>query len=582
MRLNEFCEFYVSRRLNFPANRIPYKDKGSESHVIKRLLQPFLSKPSASSATPPACLDGLAGLALDMLPCAALVVNADGAIVYASKPITRMLGWRTSELQGSPVAQLFTPIDQQKLKTLLFPQAAASAQDPVAQDIDMWVFRKNQQLKKARISVAHFAWQGQPHACLSLRFALIEDLELRLAKEQMLEFKQASENKGRFLADMSHEIRTPLNGVLGMIDLLASSTLDTQQRAYLSSLKKSSRTLRALIDDVLDFSKIEAGLVETECVPFDMGETISAVVQAFNPLAKAKGVALQLGQALEHPCYVGDPHRLSQVLNNLVSNALKFTLQGSVSVTVSARMRLTVQDLCRLTISVSDTGMGIQPEQQARLFDPFHQASASVSRHHGGSGLGLFISKQLVELMGGEISMASQPGKGSTFEFWVDLQPSYSPARSMDTAPPARLEPLAGTRILVVEDDLTNQTLLQAWLHQAEAVTVCCSNGQEALDELSKESYFDAVLMDVSMPVMDGLTATQRIRQPQPQDSEARQRYLAALPVIGISGHAFSEDVARCLQAGMTDSLTKPLSRVAMLQKLMSVLESRQADNVEF
>jgi len=381
---------------------------------------------------------------------------------------------------------------------------------------------------------------------------------------------------------MSHEIRTPLNGVLGMIDLLASSTLDTQQRAYLSSLKKSSRTLRALIDDVLDFSKIEAGLVETECVPFDMGETISAVVQAFNPLAKAKGVALQLGQALEHPCYVGDPHRLSQVLNNLVSNALKFTLQGSVSVTVSARMRLTVQDLCRLTISVSDTGMGIQPEQQARLFDPFHQASASVSRHHGGSGLGLSISKQLVELMGGEISMASQPGKGSTFEFWVDLQPSYSPARSTDTAPPARLEPLAGTRILVVEDDLTNQTLLQAWLHQAEAVTVCRSNGQEALDELSKESYFDAVLMDVSMPVMDGLTATQRIRQPRPQDSEARQRYLAALPVIGISGHAFSEDMARCLQAGMTDSLTKPLSRVAMLQKLMSVLESRQADNVEF
>lgn len=178
--------------------------------------------------------------------------------------------------------------------------------------------------------------------------------------------------------------------------------------------------------------------------------------------------------------------------------------------------------------------------------------------------------------------MASQPGKGSTFEFWVDLQPSYSPARSMDTAPPARLEPLAGTRILVVEDDLTNQTLLQAWLHQAEAVTVCRSNGQEALDELSKESYFDAVLMDVSMPVMDGLTATQRIRQPQPQDSQARQRYLAALPIIGISGHAFSEDVARCLQAGMTDSLTKPLSRVAMLQKLMSVLESRQADNVEF
>ncbi|MDD3938119.1 ATP-binding protein, partial [Rhodoferax sp.] len=363
---------------------------------------------------------------------------------------------------------------------------------------------------------------------------------------------------------------------------LASSTLDAQQRAYVSSLKKSARTLRALIDDVLDFSKIEAGLVETEQVPFDMIETLNAVVQAFTPLAKAKGVGLQLEQALDHSCYVGDPHRLSQVLNNLVSNALKFTLQGGVNIAVSSRMLLTDQDLCRLTVSVSDTGMGIEPQQQARLFDSFRQASASVSRHHGGSGLGLFISKQLVELMGGEISVASEPDKGSTFEFWVDLQPSFSPVRSMETAPPSRLEPLAGARILVVEDDLTNQTLLQAWLHQAEAVTVCRANGQEALDELSKASYFDAVLMDVSMPLMDGLTATRHIRQPQQQDSRARQRYLAALPIIGISGHVFSEDVARCLQAGMTDSLTKPLSRVVMLQKLISVLESRQADNAEF
>jgi len=549
---------------------------------MKRLLQPFLPKPSDPPAAPAACLDGLARQALDLLPCVTLVVNADGIIVYSSKPITRILEWHISDLQGSPVAQLFTPIEQQKLKTLLLPQGTAPAQSTVAQEIDIWVFRKNLQLKKAKLSVAHFAWQGKIHACLSLRFALIEDLELRLAREQILEFKQASENKSRFLADMSHEIRTPLNGVLGMIDLLASSTLDTQQRAYLSSLKKSSRTLRALIDDVLDFSKIEAGLVETESVPFDLIETLNAVVQAFTPLAKAKGVGLRLEHALEHPCYVGDPHRLSQVLNNLVSNALKFTRQGSVKIAVSARMQLTNQDLYRLAISVSDTGMGIQPEQQARLFDSFHQASASVSRHHGGSGLGLFISKQLVELMGGEISVASEPGKGSTFEFWVDLQPSYSAVRSMDTVPPSRLEPLAGARILVVEDDLTNQTLLQAWLQQAEAVTVCRANGQEALDELSKESHFDAVLMDVSMPVMDGLTATRRIRQPQPQDSKARQRYLEALPVIGISGHAFSEDVARCLQAGMTDSLTKPLSRVAMLQKLISALESRQADNAEF
>ena len=539
---------------------------------MKQLFKSFLPKPSEPPAAPPASLDGLAGQALDLLPCVTLVVNADGAIVYASQPTTRLLGWHSGNLLGSPVAKLFGAIDLQKLQSLLRLEGAAPEQDRVVHELDLSVLNKSLQPRKAKVSVAHFAWEGRLHACLSLRFAPIENLELRLAREQVLEFKQASENKSRFLADMSHEIRTPLNGVLGMIDLLASSTLDTQQRAYLSSLKKSSRTLRALIDDVLDFSKIEAGLVETERVPFDIGETLSAVVQAFTPLANAKGIELQLDQALAHSCYVGDPHRLSQVLNNLVSNALKFTPQGSVKVAVSARMLFTDQNLSRLTISVTDTGMGIRPEQQARLFDLFHQASASVSRHYGGSGLGLFISKKLVELMGGELAVCSQPDQGSTFEFWVDLQPSYLPVRSIETAPPARLAPLAGARILVVEDDLTNQTLLQAWLHQAEAVTVCRANGQEALDELLKGSYFDAVLMDVSMPVMDGLTATRRIRQPRPQDSEARQRYLADIPVIGISGHAFSEDVARCLQAGMTDSLTKPLSRVAMLQKLTSAL----------
>lgn len=529
-------------------------------------------------AAPAECL---AEQALDLLPCATLIVNASGVIVYASKPITRMLGWPVSDLLNSPVEQLFTPIDQQKLKTLLSPYDAAPAQGPAIQDIDVLVFRKNLQLKQARMSVAHLVWQGQVHACLSLRFALIEDLELRLAKEQMLELKQASENKSRFLTDMSHEIRTPLNGVLGMIDLLASLTLDAQQRAYVTSLKKSSRMLRALIDDVLDFSKIEAGLVETEFVPFDMGETLGAVVQAFTPLAKAKNIELQLEQVLAHPCYLGDPHRLSQVLNNLVSNALKFTQQGSVKVAVSSRMLLTEQDLCRLTISVSDSGIGIQPEQQARIFDSFHQTSVSVSRHYGGSGLGLFICKQLVELMGGELSVLSQPGKGSTFEFWVDLQPSYSPALWLETAPPAQLESLAGARILVVDDDLTNQTLLQAWLQQVAAVVVCRTNGQEALDDLSKGRYFDAVLMDISMPVMDGLTATRRIRQPQPQDSEERQQYLAGLPIIGISGHAFSEDLVRCLDAGMNASLTKPLSRVAVLQTLASVLQSSQADHSE-
>ena len=544
---------------------------------MKRLLKPFFSKGSTDLPVPAPQPAGLAERALNLLPVVTLLVNTSGTIVYASEAVTRMLGWYSTELANTDIYQLFVPSKHHRLKALLGQHQTHPANSQLVHDVEVHVVRKDLQPTLARMSLTHFIWEKELHSCVSLRFSLIENLELRLAKEQMMEFKQASENKSRFLSDMSHEIRNPLNGVLGMIDLLASSSLDTPQRAYLSSLQTSSRTLRALINDVLDFSKIEAGQLETELIPFEMDDILDEVMEAFTPLAKAKGVALHLQQTQEHTRYLGDPHRLLQVLNNLVGNALKFTLQGSVTVAVSARMLLTEQDLCRLTVSVTDTGMGIQPEQQARLFDSFQQASASVSRHYGGSGLGLFISKQLVKLMGGEIYVSSQPGQGSTFGFSVDLQPSHSPALSLDTEPQARLEPLAGARILVVDDDLTNQTLLQVWLEQVGAVVVCRANGQEALDELLKGDYFDAVLMDNAMPVMDGLTATRRIRQPQPQDSQARQRYLAVLPIIGISGYAFSEDLAHCIQAGMTDSLTKPLSRVVMLRKLASVLEPGQA-----
>ena len=543
---------------------------------MKRLLDILSPKSTDLSAAPPAHQDSLAEHALDVLPYITVVVNDAGTIAYVSKPVTRLLGWSASQLRHSPVAQLFAAEDQQQLTTLLFPPRAGPAQE-----VDIGVVNSGQRVIKAKICLAPFEWQGQPHTCLSLRLASLENLELRLAKEQAQEFKQASENKGRFLANMSHEIRTPLNGVLGMIDLLATSSLDAQQRSYLNSLKKSSRHLRTLLNDVLDFSKIEAGMVEAEQVPFDLDEVLKAVVQAFSPIAKTKGVLLQLDSGLTQTNYIGDPLRLLQVLNNLVSNALKFTMQGAVKVTVSSEMLLTAKDLYRLTVSVSDTGMGIQPEQQARLFDSFYQTSPSVSRQHGGSGLGLYISKELVQLMGGEISVTSQPDKGSTFAFRIDLPPSFTPLQFTETAPPARLEPLVGSRILVVEDDLTNQILLQAWLDQAEAVTVCCANGQEALDALSQESPFDAVLMDVSMPVMDGLTATRRIRQPQPHDSPERQHYLANLPIIGITGLAFNEDMARCIDAGMVDTLTKPISRIALLLKLTTALESRREANLE-
>lgn len=544
---------------------------------MKRLLKSFLFNSPGTVAASATDRSGLSTQILDHLPLVTLVLNENGTIIQVNEAVRRMLGWRPSELENTLARTLFTADEQQKLAASLGGNNTTAPKNTLAQDIDIQVFRKDGKTVRARMHVTHFDWQAQRYTCLSLRISAIENLELQLAKEQMLEFQQASDNKSRFLASVSHEIRTPLNGVLGMVDLLASSALDDPQRAYLSSLKKSARNLRALISNVLDFSKIEAGRLETELVPFDVVEILSAVVDAFSPVAAAEGIALQLQQTVEHKYYVGDPHRLSQVLSNLVSNALKFTEQGSVTVTASAQMLLSQNDLCRLTISVMDTGIGIAPEQQARIFDSFVQSSASVSRSYGGSGLGLYISKQLVALMGGELSVSSQPGNGSVFDFWIDLQPSYSAVVFTDTAPLSNLEPLVGTRILVVDDDLTNRTLLEAWLTQVEATVVCCSNGQEALNEMATSGYFDAVLMDVSMPVMDGLTTTRHIRTPQAHHSQAHQQYLADIPIIGISGHVFREEVARSLQAGMTACLPKPLSRVDVLRKLLSVLAPRQA-----
>ena len=290
-------------------------------------------------------------------------------------------------------------------------------------------------------------------------------------------------------------------------------------------------------------------------------------------MATFKSIILTLQQSPGPQRFLGDPHNISKVLNNLVSNALKFTMQGSVTVTASTEMLMPPRDLCRVTINVTDTGIGVPVDQMSRIFQSFAQASASVGRNYGGSGLGLFISEQLVELMGGKISVVSVVDKGSTFTFSLDLEPCFVQPVFIETAPPAMLDRLAGARILVVEDDITNRMLLEAWLLQVQCSVVCCCDGQAALDEIANGPPFDAVLMDISMPVLDGLAATRRIRRPQPNHSADRRHYLATLPIIGISGHVFSEDIARCLVAGMTACLPKPLSRAQMLLKLTSVLE---------
>ena len=545
---------------------------------MKYILEKLLQKRAPSSVAS----NTLALQALDVLAMPTLIINSAGVVVYVNKAVVTNLGWQISELLDTDVTQLFAEIEQHRLQPLLFAYGTSSSTKPATSDTPSAIFTKDQKLLHVKLSVAHFDYHGGSHVCMSIDFAHLESLELRLAREQAAKFHQASENKSSFLASISHEIRTPLGGVLGMIDVLASSTLDANQRTYLSSLKKSARNLRSLIDDVLDFSKIEAGMVTLEVAPFDVVETLHSVVMAFKPTANAKGVALKFEHDLPHAQYLGDSFRLTQVVNNLVSNALKFTERGEVTIKASSSPSDSDLDLAHLTVAISDTGQGIEPALQEGIFDSFHQANLSISRTHGGSGLGLFICKKLIKLMHGSISVRSKPNEGSTFEISVALQQHFELVQLQETEPPAQLRTLIGTRILVVEDDLTNQLLIQAWLHQAGCSVVCCANGQEALNEIAKIDYFDVVLMDITMPVMDGLTATQHIRRPQPLAGHDRQHYLTTLPILGISGHTLSDDLACCINAGMMGNLTKPLSRTVLQLKLIEVISAVKPRNVHF
>lgn len=521
--------------------------------------------------------DGMEHMALDMLdalPFLAIVVDSQGGIRYLNSPVTRLLGWSTSELSNASITSMVAPPDHASLLAHLgaAERGNASGGHRSHAEFPLSMLRKDGAEVYGRFSVRPIRFQLIACVLLCVRIPVMEDLELRVAREEMLKFKRSSENKSRFLANTSHEIRTLLNGILGMIDLLASSQLDATQRSYLTSLKSSSRNLRALLNDVLDLSKIEEGLIELENRSFDMVETVKVAVDALHATAVAKGLFLTFTNDLPQRVFIGDSLRLSQIISNLIDNALKFTHQGGVTVRLSGYLEDMDRDLWALRLWVKDTGMGIAIENQEHLFNSYYQAGSAIARKYGGSGLGLNLSKQLVELMGGSIHFVSQSGAGSEFELRVTLCATFERPTFMDTLPPRGLESLNGARILIVDDDLTSQALVAAWLSKEGVATVIRSTGREAVEHVMSGERLDAVLMDVSMPDMDGLAATRRIRQVAVSQLGDRSRYMAALPIIGISGHASEQDRARCFSAGMTGYMTKPLSRTVVLEQLKLVL----------
>ena len=368
----------------------------------------------------------------------------------------------------------------------------------------------------------------------------------------------ASRAKADFLAMMSHEIRTPMNGVLGVADLLRGMTRDPEQTKLLSILSASGKSLLTIINDILDFSKIEAARLELHSQPFDLRLLLDEVEHLLAGQARAKGLVLRVHVDPALPAALdGDRQRLSQVLMNLGTNAVKFTERGEVR--IEARLLERVDGRARVRFSIRDTGIGISKSVQPNLFSPFTQFAAS-RQHRTGTGLGLVISQRLINFMGGEISASSVSGVGSTFEFAIDLPV----AEAADPTPLVAESPVEPLSVLVAEDNAVNQTIITAMLQRLGHAVTVVPNGQAALDALARAD-FELVLMDCNMPVMDGLEATRALRRGDNGVRDPRVR------VVALTANALAGDREKCLAAGMDEFLAKPVSMDALRETIERV-----------
>ena len=391
--------------------------------------------------------------------------------------------------------------------------------------------------------------------------------ELDKARESVVKEENANAAKSAFLANISHELRTPLGAILGYAELLQDPQTSLSERSnYSETILRNGQQLSRLVDDLLDLAKVEAGKIEFENIEFNTAELFEETVDMLVLPARKKMVQLNLTFPSPIPQNViSDPLRIKQILLNLIGNAIKFTDRGEINIRVFYQ-----QDASQFRVEIQDTGKGLTAEEQAKLFKPFSQADATVSRKFGGTGLGLSLSRNMARLLGGDLQLAwSQPGLGSEFVLLlpvrtIDSKLTVQNAQaSIEETKVPQIQILAGVKVLLVDDTTDNQKLISLFLERTGASVELASDGVEAIQKVM-QSHFDIVLMDVQMPVMDGLQAASILRQKNFQK-----------PLIALTAHAMKEDRDRCLAAGFDDYLSKPVDRQLLVGKIKSIISQR-------
>jgi len=498
----------------------------------------------------------------------------DGSIEVCNKSFCDLLGFTMEEVLSDPEFTKKRYKNEQDRKGL----EQEVSKNFAVRDYEVVLTNKNN--KEIECSISANMWKGANGKEIGY-FGIIRDMteQNRLAERgaQLKIAEATSKTKNEFLANMSHEIRTPMNVVIGMTELLQGTELDEDQHEYLKSMKSSSENLMKIINAILDFSKIESGKMELEEKEFNIQELIEQLFQTFKH-ETMPGVSLykQLDARLPDTI-IGDPLRLNQVLLNLLSNAIKYTFEGEITLKVSLLEEQNGK--ANIKFSVQDSGIGIPEEKQATIFQSFTQASEDTTRLYGGTGLGLTISKQIVELLNGRFSVESEVGKGSNFMFNAEFKTIEALTEPKITKQIKLKKPLATKnkfddtapiRLLLVEDHEMNQIVATKILEREyKNISVdIAENGLVAFEKIERNDY-QLVLMDINMPVLDGISATKKIRT----ELNAPKN---EIPILGLSAHAFSAEVKNCIKAGMQDFISKPINVQDLKEKINKILNDKQ------